>query len=61
MVLRTVPGRVLGNFLEGVLSLRVPIKNVRGRGKMGVVEERWAWSIKFAVLYKMKLWSYGKA
>ena len=29
--------------------------------KMGVVGDIWAWSIKFRVLYTMKIWRDGKA
>ena len=44
----------LENFLGGMLSLRVPTKK-------GVADDRWAWPIKFAMLYRMKLWRYDKA
>ena len=47
-------GPFLENFLGGVLSLHVPTK-------MGAADDRWAWSIKFAVLYTMKLWRCDKA
>ena len=29
--------------------------------KMGMTDDRWAWSIQFGLLYTMKLWRYGKA
>ena len=54
VALSTSSGPFLGNFLGGVLSLRVPTI-------MGVADDIWAWPIKFGVLYAMKLWRYGKA
>ena len=48
-------GPFLENFLRrGVLSSHVPTK-------IGVADDRWAWSIRFGVLYTMKLWRYDKA
>ena len=49
-ILRAIPR----NFSWGALSLRLPTK-------VGVVDDRWPWPIKFAVLYTMELWRYGKA
>ena len=48
------PGPFLENFPGGLLSLHVLTKK-------GVADDIWAWPIKFAMLYTMKLWRYGKA
>ena len=48
--IRAVPRK----FSWGVLSFHLLTK-------MGVADDIWGWSIKFGVLYAMKLWRYGKA
>ena len=47
-------GPFLETFLGWVFNLCVPTK-------MGVVGDIWAWSIKFRVLYTLKIWRDGKA